>query len=47
MWMQEGWSWDPATGERDVLSKELQSAVNEGRVAWDHTGALQIVAGLG
>lgn len=47
MWMQEGWSWDPTTGERDVLSKELQSAVNEGRVAWDNTGALRIAVGPG
>ncbi|KAH6657477.1 DNA glycosylase [Truncatella angustata] len=43
MWMGEGWDWDPKTGEREPLSDELRTAVNEGRVQWDNTGALQIV----
>ncbi|PTB62980.1 hypothetical protein BBK36DRAFT_1127923 [Trichoderma citrinoviride] len=44
MWMREGWEWDPATGERTVLREEMRRAVNEGRVEYDDTGALRIVA---
>ncbi|KAL6867807.1 hypothetical protein J3F83DRAFT_70246 [Trichoderma novae-zelandiae] len=47
MWMREGWEWDPATGERTVLREEMQTAVNEGRVEYDDTGALRIVAARG
>lgn len=43
MWMQEGWAWDPGTGDKEVLSEQLRSAVNEGRVAWDNTGNLEIL----
>ncbi|KAI1872425.1 hypothetical protein JX265_005305 [Neoarthrinium moseri] len=43
MWMREGWDWDPHTGDRAPLARELRDAVEEGRVAWDNTGALQIV----
>ncbi|KAJ6787888.1 hypothetical protein PWT90_07818 [Aphanocladium album] len=43
MWMREGWEWDPATGERKVLREEMRRAVNEGRVAYDIYGELQIV----
>jgi hypothetical protein len=46
MWMREGWEWDPATGERTVLREEMRRAVNEGRVEYDDTGALRILAGL-
>lgn len=44
MWMQEGWAWDPATGDKEVLSEELRLAVNGGRVAWDKTGNLKVLA---
>ncbi|KAL7817797.1 hypothetical protein V8C26DRAFT_397965 [Trichoderma gracile] len=44
MWMREGWEWDPVTGERTVLREEMRRAVNEGRVEYDDTGALRIVA---
>lgn len=44
MWMREGWEWDPATGERMVLREEMRRAVNEGRVEYDDTGALRILA---
>lgn len=47
MWMREGWEWDPVTGERGVLRAEMQAAVNEGRVAYDNTGGLQILDGVG
>ncbi|KAK6864471.1 hypothetical protein PG990_006095 [Apiospora arundinis] len=43
MWMLEGWAWEPATGDKEVLSEELRSAVNEGRVAWDNTGNLKVL----
>ena len=43
MWMREGWEWDPATGDRIVLSEELRSAVDEGRVEYDETGGLRIL----
>ncbi|RYP55513.1 hypothetical protein DL769_010138 [Monosporascus sp. CRB-8-3] len=42
LWMQEGWDWDPKTGEREVLSEDLLLAVQEGRVEWDFTGELRI-----
>ncbi|RYP64267.1 hypothetical protein DL771_008826 [Monosporascus sp. 5C6A] len=42
LWMQEGWDWDPKTGEREVLSEGLLRAVQEGRVEWDFTGELRI-----
>ncbi|KAL2756795.1 hypothetical protein ACRALDRAFT_1080910 [Sodiomyces alcalophilus JCM 7366] len=43
MWMKEGWEWDPATGEKEVLRPELARAVDEGRVEWDNTGGLRIL----
>ncbi|KAK7745014.1 hypothetical protein SLS53_003249 [Cytospora paraplurivora] len=43
MWMKEGWDWDPKTGEKVPLSEELRLAVDEGRVAYDSLGQLQIV----
>ncbi|ERS97950.1 hypothetical protein HMPREF1624_06122 [Sporothrix schenckii ATCC 58251] len=45
MWMREGWDWDPRTGERTVLKEDLRQAVDEGRVAYDTKGQLQIVEG--
>ncbi|KAK8138647.1 hypothetical protein PG984_002027 [Apiospora sp. TS-2023a] len=44
MWMQEGWAWDPVTGDKEVLPEQLRLAVNDGRVAWDNTGNLEILA---
>lgn len=44
MWMREGWEWNPETGERTVLGRELMEAVNEQRVAYDDAGGLRIVA---
>jgi len=43
MWMREGWEWDPHTGERVVLSREMHDAVQERRVVWDNSGKLVIV----
>lgn len=43
LWMQEGWDWDPKTGEKEVLSRDLLSAVQDGRVEWDCSGGLRIV----
>ncbi|KOS16697.1 Methyl-CpG-binding domain protein 4 [Escovopsis weberi] len=43
MWMREGWEWDPATGERQVLREEMRRAVNEGRVEYDETGGLRML----
>ncbi|KAI1137997.1 DNA glycosylase [Hypoxylon sp. FL0543] len=43
LWMQEGWLWDPRTGEREVLSEDLRRAVDEGRVAYDNAGELKIL----
>ncbi|KAK0730533.1 hypothetical protein B0H67DRAFT_504026 [Lasiosphaeris hirsuta] len=42
MWMQEGWKWDPTTGERQPLPEELRRAVNERRVGYDDCGDLVI-----
>ncbi|KAF3768889.1 putative 5-Methylcytosine G/T mismatch-specific DNA glycosylase [Cryphonectria parasitica EP155] len=43
MWMKEGWWWDPHTGDRTLLNNTMVQAVNEGCVAWDGEGELQIV----
>ncbi|KAI0880394.1 DNA glycosylase [Annulohypoxylon maeteangense] len=43
LWMQEGWTWDPRTGDREVLSEDLRKAVDEGRVAYGDAGELKIV----
>ncbi|SPN97797.1 uncharacterized protein DNG_01309 [Cephalotrichum gorgonifer] len=43
MWMKEGWQWDPVTGARDILSEEMRAAVEEGRVAYNDDGELEIV----
>lgn len=43
MWMREGWQWDPLTGERRVLSEEMRAAVEEGRVAYNDDGELEII----
>ncbi|KAI0387262.1 DNA glycosylase [Hypomontagnella monticulosa] len=43
LWMQEGWAWDPRTGEKELLPDDLRRAVNEGRVAWDDAGDLKIL----
>ncbi|KAI1456933.1 DNA glycosylase [Annulohypoxylon moriforme] len=43
LWMQEGWAWDPRTGDREVLSEDLRKAVDEGRVAYDDAGELKIL----
>ncbi|KAI1260101.1 DNA glycosylase [Xylariaceae sp. FL1019] len=42
-WMQEGWEWDPTTGEKEVLSADTYRAVQEGRVGYDDTGGLKIL----
>mgnify|MGYP005989102611 CR=1 FL=1 len=44
MWMREGWEWDPITGEKTVLRDEMRMAVDEGRVEYDDTGGLRILA---
>ncbi len=41
--MREGWKWDPVTGEREPLPRDLEVAVNEGRVGYDDTGDLVIL----
>ncbi|KAI0109978.1 DNA glycosylase [Daldinia grandis] len=43
LWMQEGYAWDPKTGEKDILPEDLRRAVNEGRVAYDDAGRLKIL----
>jgi hypothetical protein len=43
MWMQEGWLWDPATGEKELLPDDLRRAVQDGMVGYDDTGNLRIV----
>ncbi|KAI1375524.1 DNA glycosylase [Hypoxylon crocopeplum] len=43
LWMQEGWAWDPKTGEKDILSEDLRKAVDEGRVGYDDAGELKIL----
>ncbi|KAJ0107923.1 hypothetical protein J7T55_007135 [Diaporthe amygdali] len=43
MWMREGWEWDPKTGEKTPLREEMRLAVDEGRVAYDNQGQLQIM----
>jgi hypothetical protein len=43
MWMKEGWEWDPKTGEKTPLRDEMRRAVDEGRVAYDNQGQLQIL----
>ncbi|KAK2589780.1 hypothetical protein QQS21_012539 [Conoideocrella luteorostrata] len=43
MWMREGWEWDPTTGERKVLRRELREAVNERRVEYDSDGGLRVL----
>lgn len=42
LWMQEGWAWNPRTGEKEILSDDLRRAVNEGRVGYDDAGELKI-----
>lgn len=43
MWMREGWEWDAKTGEKVPLGEEMRVAVDEGRVAYDNSGQLQVV----
>lgn len=43
LWMQEGWAWDPKTGEKEILPEDLRLAVDEGRVAYDDMGELRIL----
>ncbi|KAI1107711.1 DNA glycosylase [Jackrogersella minutella] len=43
LWMREGWAWDPRTGEKEILSEELRKAVDEGRVAYDDAGELEML----
>ncbi|KAI2464371.1 DNA glycosylase [Annulohypoxylon bovei var. microspora] len=43
LWMQEGWAWDPRTGDREILPGDLRKAVDEGRVAYDDAGELKIL----
>lgn len=47
MWMKEGWEWDPKTGEKTPLREEMRRAVDEGRVAYDNQGQLQILEKAG
>ncbi|KAI1817885.1 DNA glycosylase [Poronia punctata] len=44
MWMQEGWSWDPLTGDKVLLPDDLRRAVMDERVGYDDGGDLKIVA---
>lgn len=37
-WLREGWEWNATTGEREVASKELIDACNEGRLVWEWRG---------
>ncbi|KAI1206411.1 DNA glycosylase [Annulohypoxylon truncatum] len=43
LWMQEGWEWNPRTGDREILPEALRKAVDEGRVGYDDAGELKIV----
>jgi len=43
MWMQEGWLWDPFTGDKVVLPEGLRRAVQERRVGYDDSGDLRIL----
>lgn len=47
MWMREGWEWDVKTGEKVPLTEELRLAVDEGRVAYDSSGQLQMLDNKG
>jgi len=42
--MQEGWIWDPVTGEREPLTEEMGRAVNDGRLGYDDRGGLAILS---
>ncbi|KAI8629373.1 DNA glycosylase [Xylariaceae sp. FL1651] len=43
MWFQEGWNWDPNTGEKEILPKELMRAVQDARIGYDDTGNVRIL----
>ncbi|KAI0398444.1 DNA glycosylase [Xylariaceae sp. FL0594] len=43
MWMQEGWLWDPLTGDTSLLPEALRRAVQDGRVGYDDSGNLRIL----
>jgi len=43
MWLKEGFSWDPVTGEKDVANRELMEAAIAGKIVWDDRGEMRIV----
>jgi hypothetical protein len=43
MWLKEGFSWDPVTGEKEVADRELMEAAIAGKIAWDNRGGMRIV----
>ena len=43
MWLKEGFSWDPVTGEKEVADRELMEAAIAGKIAWDDRGGMRIV----
>jgi methyl-CpG-binding domain protein 4 len=43
MWLKEGFSWDPETGEKEVADRELMEAAIAGKIAWDDWGGMRIV----
>jgi methyl-CpG-binding domain protein 4 len=43
MWLKEGFSWDPVTGEKEVADRELMEAAIAGKIAWDDQGGMRII----
>lgn len=43
MWLKEGFSWDPITGEKEVADRELMEAAIAGKITWDDWGGMRIV----
>jgi methyl-CpG-binding domain protein 4 len=43
MWLKEGFSWDPVTGEKEVAGRELMEAAIAGKIVWDDRGGMRIV----
>jgi hypothetical protein len=43
MWLREGFTWDPVTGEKEVAGTEIMRAVGEGRMIWDEGGGMRIL----
>jgi hypothetical protein len=34
MWLKEGWTWDPLTGDKEVAPQSLVEAVEKGGFSW-------------